>query len=443
MTDSPATLLIVDDDRQLLSLLTASAESRGYRAVPAATLAEAMDAIERRPPDVAIVDVLLGMESGLDLLPRMKELTPESEIVVISGTTSLASAFTSYEVPAFAFVEKPFNVDRLFATVEGALESRRMNRHNRRLVWELQTINEIADGISRSLELDEVLTGAVQRLVPALDAAAGSIRLRDEVSGQYELRAVIGPRSIWADTGPGLPPPDDQVIRTRKPVIIADIAALVPPEKAARLPIRSCISLPMLAGEELLGTLTLGSARPDRFKLADQQLLAVVVGQIVAAIQNARLHDSVRRGKREWERTFDAINDPIAVFDRRGVLLRGNTALAAHLGRQVTQLQPANCRDVGFCGGACPACAVGRAVERNGSREEITLPDGQIFSVTTFPMLTGPEGAVRGASRQERDRGDPERPAAPPDERRGGHCQRAAHRGGRSVEVHASAAAAG
>ena len=69
-----------------------------------------------------------------------------------------------------------------------------MNRHNRRLVWELQTINEIADGISRSLELDDVLTGALQRLVPALDAAAGSIRLRDEVTGQYELRAVVGPR---------------------------------------------------------------------------------------------------------------------------------------------------------------------------------------------------------------------------------------------------------
>jgi two-component system NtrC family sensor kinase len=345
---------------------------------------------------VAIVDVMLGAESGLDLLWRMKELTPESEVVVISGTTPRASAFSSYEMPAFAFVEKPFDVNRLFATVERAVESRRMNRQNRRLVWELQTINEIADGISRSLELDEVLTGAMQRLVPALDAAGGSIRLRDEATGQYELRALVGPKtlhSIWSDLDAGLAGPSDQAIATRKPVRITDIARLIPADKAALLPIRSCVSQPMTAGEELLGALTLVSTRPDRFTLADERLLAVVAGQIVVAIQNARLHDFVRRGKREWERTFDPISDPIAVFDSRGELLRGNTALAAHLGRPVTHLRQASCSTVGFCGGGCPACAVGRALAQNGGREEITLPDGQIFSVTTFPMLTGSEGA--------------------------------------------------
>jgi two-component system NtrC family sensor kinase len=216
------------------------------------------------------------------------------------------------------------------------------------------------------------------------------------LTGQYELRAAVGLKAlaaIWTDFGATLPNPSDGVIATHKSIIVEDVAALLPPGAAATLPMRSCISLPMIAGDELLGTLTLGSAKPNRFEVADQQLLATVTGQIVVAIQNARLHDSVRRGKAEWERTFDAISDPIAVFDSRGELLRGNAALAAHLKRPVTQLRGATCRTVGFCGGACPACAVGRALAHAGSREEITLPDGQIFSVTTFPMLTGPQGA--------------------------------------------------
>jgi two-component system, NtrC family, sensor kinase len=395
MHTSP-TLLIVDDDAELLSLLAASARARGYCTVTARTLAGGIHEVERSLPEVAIVDIVLGTESGLDLLPRMKELTPDSEVVVISGTASIGSAFNSYELPTFAFVEKPFDIERLFATVERALERRRMNLQNRRLLWELQTINEIADGISRSLELDDVLAGALQRLVPALDAAGGWIRLRDSLTGQYELRAVVGPKtlsSVWTDFGATLPHPSDRVIDTRKPIIVQDIAALLPSAEAATLPIRSCVSLPMMAGEELLGTLTLGSTKAHRFEVADQQLLATVVGQIVVAIQNARLHDWVRRGKREWERTFDAISDPIAVFDSRGELLRGNAALAAHLGCPVTKLRRASCRTVGFCGGSCPACAVGRALAQTGSTEEITLPDGQIFSVTTFPMLTGAEGA--------------------------------------------------
>lgn len=394
--DTPATLLIVDDDADLLSLLAAAAEARGYRTFTARTLEDAIDAVEAHLPEVAIVDIVLGVDSGLDLLPRMKQLTPDSEIVVMSGSRSLSSASTTYELPAFAFVEKPFDVERLFATVERAIESRRIGRQNRRLVWELQTINEIADGISRSLELDDVLAGALQRLVPAFDAVGGSIRLLDELTGKYETRAFVGPPSmsaVWTDFGATLPSPSDEVIETRKAMIIGDIAALLPPQPAAALPVRGCVCMPMTAGDELLGTLTLGSRTPHRFDVADRHLLATVVGQIVVAIQNARLHDSVRRGKREWERTFDAISDPIAVFDSRGELLRGNTALAAHLGKQVTGLRPANCSTVGFCGGGCPACAVGRAVAQNGGREEISLPDGRIFSVTTFPMLTASEGA--------------------------------------------------
>ena len=66
----------------------------------------------------------------------------------MSASTSLAAAIHSYELSAFAFVQKPFDVGQLFATIERAVERRRMNLDNRRLVWELQTINQIADGIA-------------------------------------------------------------------------------------------------------------------------------------------------------------------------------------------------------------------------------------------------------------------------------------------------------
>ena len=58
-------------------------------------------------------------------------------------------------------VQKAFDLGQLFAAVERAVERRRMNLDNRRLVWELQTINEVAEGIAQSLELDDVLDGAL------------------------------------------------------------------------------------------------------------------------------------------------------------------------------------------------------------------------------------------------------------------------------------------
>ncbi|HEY7501343.1 MAG TPA: ATP-binding protein [Vicinamibacterales bacterium] len=267
--------------------------------------------------------------------------------------------------------------------------------NNRRLLWELQTINEIADGVSRSLELDDVLTGALQKIVRAFDALGASIRLRDDRTGKYEVTASVGPlrtQQLWAGSNAWL---SDEVIATRTAVIVDDLKQQNPPGARADQLVRSGISLPLLAGEDLLGVLTVGAASPRRFDIADERLLAIIAGQIVVAVQNARLHDSVRSGKQEWERTFDAISDPIGVFDRQGRLLRGNTALAALLDCPVTKMRGATCADVGLCGGNCPNCAVGRALRgEEAERAEITLADGRILSVTTFPV----DNTLAGAS---------------------------------------------
>ena len=281
----------------------------------------------------------------------------------------------------------------------------RMTVHNRRLLWELQTINEISEGINQSLELDDVLTGALQRIVRAFDAVGASIRLRDERTGRYEMTASVGPSRVQRFWNGAASWPSEQVIATRTAVVVEDLAPGVSAVNRSEFLMRSGISLPLLAADELLGVLSIGASSPSRFDVADERLLAIIAGQIVVAVQNARLHDSVRRGKQEWERTFDAISDPIAVFDRQGRLLRGNLALAALLERPVTEIRGVTCGEVGLCGGGCPTCAIGRALAHDpqlrgsdalhspdgtlarAERAEITLANEQILSVTTFPAV--------------------------------------------------------
>ena len=270
---------------------------------------------------------------------------------------------------------------------------------NRRLVWELQTINEIASGIARSLELTDILTGALQRLVRAMDAAGASIRLRDRLTDRFEECATVGPLAVhtaWDTYLPGIPRPSDQAIATRAPVMVEDFAELVGGDPTG-LPLRSALSVPMLAGDELLGTLSIGSMRPRRFAVADQQLLGLIAAQIVVAVQNAQLHDTIRQAKREWERTFDAISDPIAVFNDRGELLRGNRALAEHLELPITgirapELRPGRDSAAVPPDAPAPTCSVHRALAQEASRTEVTLADEQIFSVTTFPIGPASDG---------------------------------------------------
>jgi two-component system NtrC family sensor kinase len=109
-------------------------------------------------------------------------------------------------------------------------------------------------------------------------------------------------------------------------------------------------------------------------------------------VQNARLHAYVRAGKQEWEATFDAIGDPIAVYDRRGRVLRGNAGLASLLQRPLTSLRGLSCDDIGLCSAPFPQCSVGLAGSHACAQEEITRGD-QIFSVTTGPVLDVSDGA--------------------------------------------------
>jgi two-component system, NtrC family, sensor kinase len=392
----PVSLLVVDNDDPVTRMFDAVAVTRGYRVDCATSLAAVNRALAGGTFDVALVDLALGAESGFDVIRRIKEQSPDAEIVVLSAGSSLASAIHSYELSAFAFVQKPFDIDQLFATIERALERRRMNLDNRRLVWELQTINQLADGIARSLELDDVLAGALQCTVRALGVLGGSIRLKEETTGLFLEKAFIGPpamQDVWTRLkGEGLPP-SERVIRTRTPLLVDDLRTLLPSDEHRPITALSTLTVPILAGDELLGTMTVGAEIPGRFEPADQRLLGVIAGQIGVAVQNARLHDFVRRGKRDWEQTFDAIADPIAVFDSSGSLLRGNRALANHLGRDVTALRGATCADIGFCLDSDADCVVARATAHDASQTEITLADGQIFSVTTFPVVDGRSGA--------------------------------------------------
>jgi two-component system, NtrC family, sensor kinase len=387
MTHEPVTLLIVDADPSLTEAVEEAAADRGYIVRTAASLAETDAALALDGCDVALIDLGSGGEAGFEVMERIRAHDPEADIIVMSAGESL---IRSCDLTAFGFVQKPVGADAIVARVQRAVERRRVHLHNRRLLWELQTINEIAEGVARSLDLDDILVGALQRVVTALSAVGGSIRLRHPLAGAYEVQAVVGsPRllQMWTRYDLREHRPSDRVIATRSAVILEDLQALVPEAAREGLPAHSALSVPMLAGEELLGTLTIGADRPHRFAVADQRLLATIAGQVAVAVQNARLHDTISRGKREWEETFDAISDPIAVFDAGGALLRGNAALARHMDLPVRALRGQTCRAVGLCGGT-PDCVVARALAGETSRTEVTAGDGRIFSITTFPVVS-------------------------------------------------------
>lgn len=393
----PIHLLIVEDDRDLLGLLDELARARQYRTHVASTLADARHAVETATFAAAVIDLTLGRDSGFDAIRAIKEQAPDTEIVVISGAASLATAIASYELNAFAFVPKPFDVDQLFSTVERAVDHRRVVLANRRLVWEQRLINEIGDELRHLLAPEELVERVLRRMMRGLGVDASAARLLNPDTSEFDLRVINAPddvRRVWGAPTPFVPRPSDLALATRAPVRIDDLHEGLDAGSPARTSVRSALCVPMFSGEDLIGVLSVVSPEVGRFTAQDERLLGVIANQVAVGVQNARLHACVRAGKQEWEATFDAMGDAIAVFDRNGRLLRGNAALASYLDRPVTSLRGLTCDEVGLCGGAFPQCAVGRATGSSCVHDEVTRPGERIFSVTTCPVLDATDGAA-------------------------------------------------
>lgn len=393
-------ILVVDDDPFVLGMLSHVGRARGLEVVGVQSGEEAMAALAKQRFGVVVVDLRLGTGSGLDVIRQVRSGDGATEAIVISADRRLSSALESYAEDVFAFVPKPFDPAQLFATVERAFERRKGVVERQRLTWELRLLNDVASTVSASIELGEALQQALDRVVAAYEVPWAILRLRPIDGGPLEVRAAHGAplaeaqrlyatRESW---------PSDTVMDDLRPVRQDEVTDAQLGSIGEQYPVRSTVAVPVTAGTEPLGVLTLVSDQPRRFTADDERVLMTIGRQIGVAVANGQLYERVHRAKVQWERTFDAISDPIALFDRQARTMRTNAALAAWRGWDIRETQGRTCAEVGLCGGDCPACLVGRAIsEQVHLDREVTTVDGRIFAVTTLPVPDASGAAVQFA----------------------------------------------
>ena len=125
-------ILIVDDERDICTLIAGILEDEGHTARRAHNSTEAIDAVRQRRPALVILDVWLqGSElDGLQLLEVIRREDPPVPVVMISGHGTIDTAVSAIKTGAYDFVEKPFKADRLLLVVDRAIEADRLKREN-------------------------------------------------------------------------------------------------------------------------------------------------------------------------------------------------------------------------------------------------------------------------------------------------------------------------
>ena len=128
-----AEILIVDDNADIRNILNELISDAGYKTRVAANYNQALHEIDKKIPDVAILDVKLdkGDNDGIQLLSHIKSKNKDVPVIMISGHANIEMAINSLKSGAFEFVEKPFDQARLLNFIRRAVENLNLRIQNK------------------------------------------------------------------------------------------------------------------------------------------------------------------------------------------------------------------------------------------------------------------------------------------------------------------------
>jgi len=203
---SKGSVLVVDDDRNLLELLAMRLEASGYGATTAYREQDAKDAAAAQAFDVAIVDLQLEQQDGISLMEELHLLNPGMPVIILTAHGSIESAVDAMKRGAATYLTKPFDARELILHVERALETRRLTTEVSRLRELLAERYEFENIVARSGPMQRVL-----EVVARIAMTDATVYLHGESGTGKELIA----RAVHVASG-----------RKEKPFVAINCAAL-------------------------------------------------------------------------------------------------------------------------------------------------------------------------------------------------------------------------
>ena len=119
---SDCRILIIDDDQDFAASLKLILESENYQPLLAHSEEEALESIGKNVVDLALIDIRLGQDNGIDLLVKLKKIQPDILCVMITGFGTMETAIQALKYGAYDYLRKPINPGELIVSLNRGLE---------------------------------------------------------------------------------------------------------------------------------------------------------------------------------------------------------------------------------------------------------------------------------------------------------------------------------
>jgi response regulator RpfG family c-di-GMP phosphodiesterase len=179
-----ARILIVDDEPEITAILS-DLFADEHDCTTAGSAEEAIDQLARNDYELVVSDITMPGMSGLEMIPQVKRMSPNSVVVMISGMQTVESAIGALRLGAFDYVMKPFDLRQVEAVVKRALEHQDLIVAKQRYEDHLEELVE-----QRTAELDDALNSLEDAYRSTLKALTAALETRDQETHGHSERVV-------------------------------------------------------------------------------------------------------------------------------------------------------------------------------------------------------------------------------------------------------------
>ena len=151
-------ILIVDDEQSMREMLSIMLRKEGYDVHTAANGEIALDVLQREIFDLVITDVRMAQVDGIEVLRAVKELSPETVVLMITAYASTETAVDAMKLGAYDYITKPFKNEEIRLVIQKALEKLRLRKENILLKREIESRAGFENFIGKSEPMQRIFS---------------------------------------------------------------------------------------------------------------------------------------------------------------------------------------------------------------------------------------------------------------------------------------------
>lgn len=158
------TILICDDEAEARNMLSFVLTDKGYRILESENISSAMAVLQSEKVDMLITDLLIGDESGIDLIKKMKKAGSTIPVIFLTAYGTIESAVQAMTEGAFYYLLKPLHFDELLAILKRAEEKLELERQNVYLNEEVSKLRDVSNTIVAASPAMQTILAEVKKI---------------------------------------------------------------------------------------------------------------------------------------------------------------------------------------------------------------------------------------------------------------------------------------